>query len=130
MVPVDSREKQKLGILNYIIKENQRRKKDTAVDNKHATVRRRIFMNACLLSLLILSRARSNASRIAPARKQRPCRPFPRNEGWWENVQRNYSEQKFRKTFRISQANFPYMLNNLQADRATVEQVRMLRLKN
>ena len=47
-------------------------------------------MNVCLLSLLILSRARNNASRISPARKQRSCRRFPGNQGWWENVWCNY----------------------------------------
>ena len=52
------------------------------------------------------------------------------NQGWWENAWRNYSEKRFKKTFRVSRETFLYILNNIQADRATVEQVRMLRLKN
>ena len=36
MAPVDSREKQKLGILNHIYKGTSETKKDTAVHNKHA----------------------------------------------------------------------------------------------
>ena len=46
--------------------------------------------DVCLLSLLILSRARNNAARIASARKQRSCRRFRRNQVWWENVRRKY----------------------------------------
>ena len=34
------------------------------------TVRKRIIMNVCLLSLVILSHARNNAARIAPARNR------------------------------------------------------------
>ena len=35
MAPVDSREKQKLGILNHIYKGTSEMKKDTSVHNKH-----------------------------------------------------------------------------------------------
>ena len=34
-----------------------------------------------------------------------------------------------KKTFRVSRTIILYILNKIQADRATVEQVRMLRLK-
>ena len=95
MAPVDSW-KQKLGILNHIIRKCQRRKRIQQCIINMLKVRRRIIMNVCLLSLLILSRARNNAARIAPARKQRSCRRFPRNQGWWENVWRNYSEKRFK----------------------------------
>ena len=115
MAPVDSR-KQKLGILNHIIRERQRRKRIQQCIINMLTVRRRIITNVCLLSLLILSRARNNAARIAPARKQRSCRRFPRNQGWWENVWRNYSEKRFKKTFRVSRATFLYILSKIQGD--------------
>ena len=80
------------------------------------TIRRRIIMNVCLLSLLILSRAKNNVARITPARKQRSCRRFPRNQGWWENVWRNYSEKRFKKTFRVFRATFLYILKKIQGD--------------
>ena len=112
MAPADSR-KQKLGILNHIIRERQRRKRIQQCIVSMLTVRRRIIMNVCLLSQLILSRARNNA---APARKQRSYRRFPRNQGWWENVWRNYSEKRFIKTFRVSRATFLYILSKIQGD--------------
>ena len=63
--------------------------------------------------------------------KQRSCRRFPGNQGWWENVWCNYSEKRFiKKNFRVSQATFLYILSRIQADNATVHQKRMLRLKN
>ena len=115
MAPVDSR-KQKLGILNHIIRERQRRKRIQQCIINMLTVRRRIIMNVCVLSLLILSSARNNAARIAPARKQRSCRRFPRNQGWCENVWRNYSEKRFKTTFRVSRATFLYILSKIQGD--------------
>ena len=45
-------------------------------------------------------------------------------------VWRNYSEKRLEKTFRVSRAAFLCMLNKIQAVRATIEQPRMLRLKN
>ena len=91
------------------------------------TVQRRINKNVYPLSLLILSRARNNVARISSARKQGSCRRFPGNHGWWENVWRNFSKKSFEKTFRVSRAT---LLNKIQAVRAIVKQVRMLRLKN
>ena len=39
----------------------------------------------------------------------RSCR-LTRNTGWWENAWHNYSEARIRKTFRISQSTFRYIL--------------------
>ena len=56
MAPVDSREEQKLGILNHIIRERQRLKRIQQCMINMLMVQRRIVMNVCLLSLVILSR--------------------------------------------------------------------------
>ena len=47
MVRVDSREKQKLGILNHIIRKRQRRKRIKQCIINMLTVRRRIVMSVC-----------------------------------------------------------------------------------
>ena len=33
---------------------------------------------------------------------------------WWENVWNNYSEARFKKTFRISRATFRYILDRIE----------------
>ena len=40
----------------------------------------------------------------------RSCRRLTRNTGWWENAWNNDSEARIRKTFRISQSTFRYIL--------------------
>ena len=44
----------------------------------------------------------------------RSCRRLVRNTGWWENVWNNYSEVRFKKTFRISRATFQYILDRIE----------------
>ena len=82
-------------------KETSEAKKDTTVYNKHAYSSKKNH-HECLSAFTGYSfTVRNNATRIAPARKQRSCGQFPRNQDWWENVWRNYSEKRFKKTFRV-----------------------------
>ena len=46
--------------------------------------------------------------------RRRSCRRLLRNTGLWENVW-NYSEARFRKTFRISRETFRYILDRIEA---------------
>ena len=46
--------------------------------------------------------------------RRRSCRRLVRNIGWWENVWNNYSEARFKKTFRISRATFRYILDRIE----------------
>ena len=48
MAPVDPREKQKLGILNHIIRGTSEAKNDTAVHNKHAYTSKKNHHYECL----------------------------------------------------------------------------------
>ena len=105
MTIVDSRDKH----FKSHYKEMSEAKKDTAVHNKHAYSSKKNH-HECLSAFTGYSfTARSNAARIAPARKQRSCGRFPRNQGWCENVWRDYSEKRFEKTFRVSRATFLYI---------------------
>ena len=36
------------------------------------------------------------------------------NSGWWENVCNIYSEVRFKKTFRVSQVAYNFILNNIE----------------
>ena len=36
------------------------------------------------------------------------------NTGWWENVCNIYSEVRFKKTFRVSQVAYNFILNNIE----------------
>ena len=44
-----------------------------------------------------------------------PLSSFYQNHwpGWWENAWNNYSEARFKKTFRISRSTFTYILNRI-----------------
>lgn len=44
----------------------------------------------------------------------RSCRRFLRNSGWWELVWENYSDARFKKTFRISRDTFTYILEKVR----------------
>ena len=43
----------------------------------------------------------------------RSCRRFVRNSGWWRLVWKDYSDDRFKKTFRISQNTFTYILEKV-----------------
>ena len=70
--------------------------------------RRRRVLNACFLVLLFVSSQRNNITPVS-----RSCRRLIRNTGWWENAWNNYSEARFKKTFRISRSTFRYTLNRI-----------------
>ena len=42
--------------------------------------------------------------------RNRSCRRFLRNPGWWTTVWNNYSESRFKKTFRVSRKTFQNIL--------------------
>ena len=66
-----------------------------------------MFQNAILLLVLCLN---VNRKRIVV----RSCRRFVRNSGWWELVWNNYSDDRFKKTFRISRNTFMYILEKVR----------------
>ena len=46
----------------------------------------------------------------------RCCRRFPINNGWWETVLNEYTDKRFKETFRVSRRTFQYILTNIQSD--------------
>ena len=52
----------------------------------------------------------------------RTCRRLQRNNGWMEQALNNYSDARFKKTFRISRATFRYILGKIETrlERQTV----------
>ena len=73
--------------------------------------RRRRLLSVCLISLMMLL---SRKKVITQLSRHRSCRRLVRNTGWWENVWKNYSDVRFKKTFRISRATFRYILDRIE----------------
>ena len=60
-------------------------------------VARRLVLTVCPFLFLILS-SRNVITRVPYVRS---CRRFRRNSGWWDEVWNNYSDKRFKQTFRI-----------------------------
>ena len=73
---------------------------------KNLAAWRRKVLNVCFLLLLI-----SSQRNVTPV--SRSCCRLTRNIGWWENTWNNYSEARFKKTFRVSRSTFRYILNRI-----------------
>ncbi len=94
--------------IRKLLAKNKRRRKLLHTILMAAVARRRMmFQNAILLLVLCLN---VNRKRIVV----RSCRRFVRNSGWWELVWNNYSDDRFKKTFRISRNTFMYILEKVR----------------
>ena len=69
----------------------------------YVVARRRLLTNVCLLTLLLLL-SRRNATCT------RSCRRLGRNLGWFNLVWTTYSDERFKKTFRVSRGTFNLIL--------------------
>lgn len=84
----------------------------------HAVVARRKFvLNLCIIGLLL-----SLSRKIATPFYNRSCRRLERNVGWFDMIWNNYSDARFKKTFRVSRATFQFILQRIRhvLDRDTV----------
>ena len=93
-------------LLANAIRESRRRQNLQIVLKNLAAWRRKV-LNVCFL-LLLISSQRNNVTPVS-----RSCRRLTRNIGWWENTWNNYSEARFKKTFRVSRSTFRYILNRI-----------------
>ena len=59
-----------------------------------------------MIGLLLLSRKQIPASDRV---HRRSCRRLPGNIGWWETVWNTYTNERFKKTFRISNDAFKFI---------------------
>ena len=76
----------------------------------YLTTKRRQLINVCKLSLLLVT-----SRGIAVTNKyKRSCRRLERNNGWFNLVWSTYSEQRFKKTFRVSRETFSFILARIR----------------
>ena len=76
----------------------------------YLTTKRRQLINVCILSLLLVT-----SRGIAVTNKyKRSCRRLERNNGWFNLVWSTYSEQRFKKTFRVSRETFSFILARIR----------------
>ena len=57
-----------------------------------------------------------NHDNISKTRRIRCCRRFPRNKGWWETVLTEYTDKRFKESFRVSRETFNYILAKIGKD--------------
>ena len=98
-------EKRRIAILNHIINERRRRRNIQQCIIALMTVRRKLIIKTCLMALAIVTNTINNIAQVqlkAQNRAPRSCRKHNRNHGWWDAVWNNYSEARFKESFRVS----------------------------
>ena len=54
-------------------------------------------------------------------KRKKRCRRFPKNTGWWDQVQQCYDEGRFKQTFRVSRETFDFIVSRIKDDIAKKE---------
>ena len=103
-------------IIKKILERNNRRRRffeSFAI----ALSRRRQLIQACLLIVTLLT-SQNKKECI------RSCRRLPRNSGWWDRVWHIYSDERFKRTFRVSRKTFNFILSRIRnkLERETVSE--------
>ena len=103
--------KVKLMVLLYMKQRKKylyRRKKTIAAILKVVNRRKRIFP-----TLLALIHIQTNeiVNFDTPRVTVRSCRRFICNTGWWDTVWTRYTDDRFKRTFRVSRGTFMYVLS-------------------
>lgn len=97
-----------LALVTKIIRERKRRFSiQRAILFIIAQRRNLLFNVSSLLAELLTSLRESGESEPIPLRA---CRRLSRNGGWWELVWSTYSDERFKKTFRLSRDTFQLIL--------------------
>ena len=73
---------------------------------------REAFVKAALMTVFTMYNAQTNNNLRLP----RSCRRLIRNSGWWDKVWNQYSEKRFKRTFRVTRATFIYILSRIKHD--------------
>lgn len=95
------------------IREDGKRKKMLRSFLQADIARRQFMMNICVIGLL-LSVSRKSATPVYNCSCR--CRRLPRNMGWFNLVWSTYSDERFKKMFRISRATFQFILQWIRHD--------------
>ena len=79
--------------------------------------RRQLLVRLAFVTALLVF-SRDNTTTL----HSRTCRRLQRNNGWMEQALNNYSDARFKRTFRISRATFRYILGKIETrlERQTV----------
>lgn len=95
--------------LMYLLGRIRRRRRTLETAVTHLLSKRRHLLSISLLLLLLTLIQRNDVST-----PMRSCRRLTRNNGWWATVSNNYSDAKFKKTFRVTRATFLYILSRIR----------------
>ena len=95
-------------LLRRIARERKRRRKLVEISIVVALSGRRLILEACLLATVISQSCTLFRSRY------RSCRRLLRNSGWWSLVWSTYSDERFKKTFRVSKKTFNHILSRIR----------------
>lgn len=95
-------------VLKQLLNRSRKRRKRFNSFIAVALSYRRLIFEACLLAAVLIQW--HDHSRVY----HRSCRRLPRNNGWWDMVWNVYSEDRFKKTFRVSRATFRYILSRIK----------------
>ena len=91
-----------------MIKKNKRRRKTLQKLLNTAFARRRKIIEVGLFILFLTFNIERNKTVITS------CRRFVRNGGWWETVWIQYSDERFKKTCRVSRYTFQCILGKIR----------------
>eukprot|EP00112_Aurelia_sp_Birch-Aquarium-sp1_P010870 Seg2301.2 transcript_id=Seg2301.2/GoldUCD/mRNA.D3Y31 product="Protein ALP1-like" protein_id=Seg2301.2/GoldUCD/D3Y31 len=100
-------------ILMKLIQHNRRQRRQLNATVVAAIARRRLIYKSCFLMLLLLVSRRNE-----PIPRKRSCRRLPRcnTSHWWENIRETYSDDRFKKTFRVSKRTFNFLLSHIREE--------------
>ena len=106
--------KERIALIRAISRGNERRRMfSESAQMLIALRRRRIALLLSLAGILLLSRKQNLATEMVHVRS---CRRLLRSNGWWEMVWTTYTNERFKKTFRISKNTFSFILNRIRND--------------
>ena len=107
--------KERIALIKAISHGYQRRKMVSESLQMYVAQRwRRMILLLSLTGLLLFSLNQNIAMDTVDLRS---CRHLPRNSnGWWEMVWNPCTDERFKKTFRISKNTFNFILSGIQSD--------------
>ena len=107
--------KERIALMKAISRGSQRRRMfSESLQLYVALRRRRMILLLCLTGLLLFSRNQNIAMDTVDLRS---CRRLPRNNnGWWDMVWNSYTDERFKKTFRISKNTLKFILSRIRND--------------
>ena len=107
MAPLDRKLRKQL--LLKMIQNSQRRRSLMLKLTLFLKSRWHLLIQLAFLAALLLF-SRKNTTMF----HHRTCQRLQRNTGWIENVLHTYSNERFKKTFRISRETFRYILSKIE----------------